>query len=144
MMPSKQFKILMVEDDEGHAMLIQMNLKDAGLTIPIHHVADGQSALDYVQQVSEHNELDTLLILLDLNLPIIDGYGVLKNLKSNDKTRKIPIVILTSSDDPREITRCYELGCNVYLRKPVDYESFVHAVRQLGVFVSLLELPGKN
>jgi len=143
-MVTQGFTILLVEDDEGHAMLIQMNLKDSGLKSPIHHVTDGQAALDYVKQATALGNVDSLLILLDLNLPVVDGYGVLTQLKSDPETRKIPVIILTSSYDNREIERCYELGCNVYLRKPVEYNSFVHAVKQLGTFISVIELPDAN
>lgn len=137
-----QMKILLIEDDDGHATLIQMNLRDAGITNPIEHVTDGQSAVEYLEDYVSENRTESLLILLDLNLPVLDGYGVLEALKSNDLTRKIPVIVLTSSDNQDEIERCYELGCNVYLRKPVDYMHFVHAVKQLGLFISIIELPG--
>src|SRR5690554_5012479 len=95
-------KILLVEDDPGHAMLVQMNLRDAGLNNPIDHVSDGQAALDYVYQLVE-TDRSSLLILLDLNLPVVDGYAVLEQLKSNQQTRNIPVIVLTSTDDAREI-----------------------------------------
>lgn len=139
---ASHMKILLVEDDEGHAMLVQMNLREAGLDNAIDHVTDGEAALDYVKNAVA-NDQASLLILLDLNLPVMDGYGVLENLKSNDATRKIPVVVLTSTDDANEIDRCYELGCNVYLRKPVAYDDFVSAIKQLGLFLSVVELPGK-
>jgi CheY-like chemotaxis protein len=121
-----------------------MNLREAGVSNPIDHVTDGQAGLDYIQQVIEKDQSAALLVLLDLNLPIVDGYGVLEHLKSDAKTRKIPIIVLTSTDDSREIERCYELGCNVYLRKPVEYSSFVHALKQLGAFLTVVELPGAS
>jgi len=138
---AKQTRILLIEDDDGHASLVQMNLQDAGLHNPIDHVMDGQAALNYVHTWIDDPQATSLLILLDLNLPIIDGFGVLQDLKSNPVTRTIPIVVLTSTDDKREIQRCYELGCNVYLRKPVDYDDFVEAIKQLGLFLSVVELP---
>ncbi len=138
---AKHTEILLVEDDEGHAMLVQMNLRESGLDNPIVHVTDGQAALDYIKSKLEVDQPLSLLILLDLNLPVLDGYGVLKYLKSDARTRKIPVVVLTSTDDEREIEKCYELGCNVYLRKPVDYNDFVHAVKQLGLFLSVVEIP---
>ena len=143
-MLAEQVTILLVEDDEGHAMLVEMNLRDAGIANPIARATDGQAALDFVRSwVSTGKEL-TLLILLDLNLPVVDGYGVLRTLKSDSQTRKIPIIVLTSTDDKREIERCYELGCNIYVRKPIDYVSFVRAVNQLGGFLSIAELPGSQ
>ena len=141
-MLAKHVTILLVEDDDGHALLVEMNLRDAGITNPIARAKDGQAALDFVHNwVGTGKEL-SLLVLLDLNLPVIDGYGVLRALKSDSQTRKIPIIILTSTDDSREIERCYELGCNIYVRKPIDYTNFVRAVNQLGGFLSIAELPG--
>jgi CheY-like chemotaxis protein len=139
---AKNLTILIVEDDEGHATLIRMNLRDAGIDNELVHVTDGQAALDYVAARYQSSRPDPLLILLDLNLPEVDGFGVLKSLKSDAETRRIPVIILTSTDDKREITRCYELGCNIFLRKPVDYASFVHAIKQLGLFLSVVEIPG--
>lgn len=141
-MTRKNLTILLVEDDEGHALLIEMNLREAGVENEIVHVSDGQSALDYVQQAVDTGRHHSLMILLDLNLPVLDGYGVLKHLKSDVTTHEIPIIMLTSTDDRQEIERCYKLGCNVYLRKPVDYDNFAHAVQQLGLFLSVIELPG--
>jgi CheY-like chemotaxis protein len=138
---SKTVKILLIEDDEGHATLIQLNLQDAGVMNPVVYISDGRAALHYVQQLREAELLQSLLILLDLNLPGVDGFHILEQLKSDQKTQKIPIVILTSTDDPLEINRCYELGCNIFLRKPVEYSSFVHAVRQLGLFLAIVEVP---
>jgi CheY-like chemotaxis protein len=139
---AKNLTILIVEDDEGHATLIRMNLRDAGINNELVHVTDGQAALDYVAARYQSSRPDPLLILLDLNLPEVDGFGVLKSLKSDVETRRIPVIILTSTDDKREITRCYELGCNIFLRKPVDYASFVNAIKQLGLFLSVVEIPG--
>jgi CheY-like chemotaxis protein len=141
-MTKKDLTVLLVEDDEGHAVLIEINLREAGVENDIIHVTDGLAALDYVQQAVAANKHHSLMILLDLNLPVLDGYGVLKHLKSDVVTHSIPVIVLTSTDDRREIERCYNLGCNVYLRKPVDYDDFAHAVQQLGLFLSVIELPG--
>ena len=80
-------------------------------------------------------------MLLDLNLPVLDGYHVLERLKADGRTRRIPVVVLTTTDDPREVARCYELGCNVYITKPVDYAHFCEAVRTLGLFLSVVTVP---
>jgi CheY-like chemotaxis protein len=133
--------ILLVEDDEGHATLVRMNLAEAGMHNPIEHFTDGRSALHYVARVQARDQAEILVVLLDLNLPEIDGYEVLRQLKSSRKTQKIPVVVLTSTDDPKEIDRCYEMGCNLFVRKPVDYPRFVHAIHQLGSFLSVIELP---
>lgn len=133
--------VLIVDDDDGHATLIQMNLRAGGLDTPIHRLSDGLAAIDYVKLSLKRGESDSLLILLDINMPVVDGFGVLEYLKSADETRKIPIFMLTSTDDSAEIERCYALGCNIFLKKPVNYQSFVQAVRQLGTLISSIELP---
>ena len=132
--------ILLVEDDPGHARLIQKNLRRANLANEIVIATDGQQALDFIFGESTVSVSPTL-ILLDLNLPILDGYQVLKRLKTDDRTRHIPIVILTTTADSREVAQCYELGCNVYITKPVDYEQFCEAIRQLGLFLSVVTVP---
>lgn len=141
MAPSKILTILLIEDDEGHAMLVQMNLRDAGLNNPIKHINNGRTALEYVKQLQTQEQTAPLVVLLDINLPEVDGFTVLAQLKSNPVTRKIPVVVLTSTDNPQEINRCYELGCNIFLRKPVDYTSFTHAIQQLGMFLAVVEIP---
>jgi CheY-like chemotaxis protein len=80
-------------------------------------------------------------VLLDLNMPVLDGYQVLERMKADERTRRIPVVVLTTTDDPREVDRCYGLGCNVYVTKPVDYERFSEAVRKLGLFLSIVAFP---
>jgi CheY-like chemotaxis protein len=82
------------------------------------------------------------LVLLDLNLPVLDGYQVLERMKNDERTKHIPVIILTTTDDTREVARCYELGCNVYVTKPVDYEQFSEAIRKLGLFMAVLMIPG--
>lgn len=141
--PEQPMKILLVEDDIGHATLVQMNLREGGLNNAIEHATDGQQALDYVNQYVKSNDTTALLVLLDLNLPGVDGYEVLKALKANDKTRQIPVIVLTSTDDDKEIEQCYALGCNAYLQKPVDYGDFINSIRTLGLFLSVINIPRK-
>ena len=141
MVPPNAFTILMVEDDEGHATLVQMNLREAGIENPILHFNNGKAALEHVTRWQQQKRPSPLVLLLDLNLPEIDGYTILSAIKSAPQTRKIPVIVLTSTDDPHEITRCYELGCNLFLRKPVDYVSFTHAIKQLGLFLAVVEIP---
>jgi CheY-like chemotaxis protein len=136
--------ILLVEDDPGHAHLIQKNLRRANLANEMVTVADGQEALDFVfceGLYAENCYKGSLMILLDLNLPILDGYQVLKRLKSDDRTKHIPIIVLTTTDDSREVAKCYELGCNIYVTKPVQYEQFSDAIRQLGLFLAVVTIP---
>lgn len=136
--------ILLVEDDAGHATLIEKNLRRAGIANHIVKLDTGQKAVDFLLKQGAYS-VDTtaapLLILLDLNLPVLDGYQVLKIIKNNDRTRHIPVVILTTTDNPHEISRCYELGCNVYMTKPVEYDSFSDSVRRLGLFLSIVKIP---
>jgi CheY-like chemotaxis protein len=136
--------ILLVEDDPGHARLIEKNLRRANIKNEIAFAVDGQQALDYLfcegGRASKERP-SPLLVLLDLNLPVFDGYQVLERMKTDERTKRIPVVILTTTDDPREVARCYELGCNVYITKPVDYEQFSEAIRKLGLFLLVVMIP---
>ena len=144
-MPSNQsVTILLVEDDPGHARLIERNLRRALITNEIVTLSDGQQAVDYL--LREHTYAGAthalpLLLLLDLNLPGLDGYQVLARLKADERTRHIPVIILTTTEEPHEVKRCYALGCNIYLTKPVEYEQFAEAIGKLGLFLSIVKLP---
>ncbi|RVU17237.1 response regulator [Methylobacterium oryzihabitans] len=134
----------MVEDDEGHARLIERNIRRAGVNNPIEPFRDGTSALAYLLGPDGSGQVHAgrpLLILLDLNLPDMTGVDILQAVKSNPHLRRSPVVILTTTDDQREIQRCYDLGCNVYITKPVNYEGFANAIRQLGLFFSVMQVP---
>ncbi len=136
--------IVLVEDNAGHARLIEKNLRRANISNPIVMLENGQLALDYL--FGEQGYVNTehhspLLVMLDLNLPVIDGYRVLEKMKSDPRTKSIPIIVLTTTDDVHEINRCYELGCNVYITKPVEYEQFAQAIAKLGLFLSVVMLP---
>ena len=133
-------KIVMVEDDHGHAKLIEKNIRRANINNEIMHFDYGQAALDYL--FSEEVRLNgPMLILLDLNLPDMQGIDILAEVKKDERLRRAPVVVLTTTDDKTEIQRCYDLGCNVYITKPVDYESFAGAIRQLGLFLSVMQAP---
>lgn len=137
-------KILIVEDDEGHAILIRENLEMAGLKNQIEHFRDGQAILDYFfnpdgKAVRDHS--GTYLVLLDIRMPKVDGIEVLRRIKSDPELRKLPVIMLTTTDDSREVERCHQLGCSVYIQKPVDYDKFTEAIRRLGMFVTLLLVP---
>ena len=139
--------IVMAEDDPGHAALIQRNLRRSGISNEIIHVTDGQMALDYVHcQGPFANRVPNgpLLLLLDINMPRMDGVDVLRQLKADPATAQIPIIMLTTTDDPREVERCYQLGCGVYVTKPVDYERFVEAVQRLGLFLQIVQVPRED
>jgi CheY-like chemotaxis protein len=136
----RQVNILMVEDDAGHARLIERNMRRAGICNEIVHVTDGASALDRLNRDLAANARP-ILVLLDLNLPDMSGIAVLARLKATESFRRIPVVVLTTTDDEREIARAYDLGANVYITKPVDYDRFAAAIRQLGLFLSVIEVP---
>ena len=144
-MPHKQeVAILLVEDDPGHARLIEKNLRRSNITNDIVTINDGQQAVDYLfgeGHYSGSKPHRPILVLLDLNLPGLDGYQVLRRMKGDDRTKRIPVVILTTTDDAREVERCYDLGCNVYMTKPVDYEQFSDAIRKLGLFLMVVTIP---
>ena len=134
--------IVMVEDDEGHARLIERNIRRAGISNGIRHFTDGGSALDYLFNHEHGPALNgPALILLDLNLPDMSGIDILAKIKSEPRLKRTPVVVLTTTDDKVEIQRCYDLGCNVYITKPVNYESFADAIRQLGLFLSVIQVP---
>lgn len=132
--------ITMIEDDLGHARLIEKNVRRAGINNDIRHFTDGQSALDHLFHPEQRGE-KPLLVLLDLNLPDMSGTDILAKLKGDERLKRTPVVVLTTTDDKVEIQRCYDLGCNVYMTKPVDYESFAQAIRQLGLFLSVIQVP---
>ncbi|MBH0239412.1 response regulator [Methylobrevis albus] len=134
----------MIEDDEGHARLIEKNIRRAGVSNEIIPFASGTEALTFLLGSDGSGEVSSgrqLLILLDLNLPDMGGVEILEKVKSNQHTKRSPVVVLTTTDDSREIQRCYDLGANVYITKPVDYEGFANAIRQLGLFFAVIQVP---
>ena len=144
---AKPVTIIMVEDDEGHARLIEKNIRRAGVNNELIAFVDGMSALDFLLGPDGSGEISArrqLLVLLDLNLPDMTGVDILEKVKGNEHTKRSPVVVLTTTDDQREIQRCYDLGANVYITKPVDYDGFANAIRQLGLFFSVMQVPESN
>ena len=133
-------EIVMIEDDPGHARLIEKNIRRAGVNNAIAHFESGTAALRHLFEPAVRNN-GPLLVLLDLNLPDMSGTDILEKIKADDRLKHAPVVILTTTDDQREIQRCYALGCNVYITKPVEYETFATAIRQLGLFLSIMQVP---
>ena len=136
--------LLIADDDAGHARLIEKNLRRAGLSNPMLRFEDGQQILDFIFQRADglKRTADTpYLLLLDIRMPKVDGVEVLRQLKADAELRKIPVCMLTTTDDPREVERCHALGCNNYIVKPVDYEKFSEAITSLGLFISLVQVP---
>jgi DNA-binding response OmpR family regulator len=140
----REVTIVMIEDDEGHARLIEKNVRRAGVHNEIVPFTLGKKALDYVLGESRDGLVSKdrfLLILLDLNLPDMSGIDILAEIKGNEHTKRLPVVVLTTTDDETEIQKCYDLGANVYITKPVDYEGFATAIRNLGLFFSVIQVP---
>ena len=125
----KELTIILAEDDEGHATLIKRNLKRSGLLNEIIHFKD------------ENEESFPSLLLLDIKMPKIDGIEVLRQVKQDAVLKKMPVIMITTTDDPREINKCHDLGCSNYIAKPIDYDKFVDAIRKLGLFLLIVELP---
>ncbi len=140
----KEVTVIIAEDDEGHAALIKKNLRRSGITNPILHFLDGQETLDFLFKKCEGKEEieGTFLVLMDIRMPKVDGVEVLRRIKSDDKLKRMPVIMITTTDDPREIQKCHHIGCSNYITKPVDYDKFVEAIRRLGLFLMVVEVPG--
>ena len=141
---TEEVVIIIADDDAGHARLIEKNLGRVGLHNPIQRFENGQEVLDFLFRhgTGIHRRSDSAyLLLLDIRMPKVDGVEVLRQIKDDTTLRKLPVIMLTTTDDPREIERCHSLGCNNYIVKPVDYDKFAEAITQLGMFVSLVQVP---
>jgi CheY-like chemotaxis protein len=147
MIMTEQVVILVAEDDDGHASLIKKNLSRAGLKNDILRFADGQAILDFLfcRGQGPHRTKDSAyLLILDIRMPKVDGVEVLRQIKADANLRKLPVIMVTTTEDPREVERCHGIGCNSYVHKPVDYEKFVEAINKLGLFIALVQVPKLN
>ena len=145
-MPATQsVTIMLVEDDDGHRLLIRENLRAGGVVNELIEMRDGQQALDYLTRRGQYQDKAKSprpgLILLDIKMPKTDGFEVLKAIKSDPELRLIPVLMLTSTDDQLEVNRCYTLGANSYVVKPVRYEEFQERIRALGLFLDIVRFP---
>lgn len=144
---SEPFSVVLAEDDEGHATLVRRNLRRAGLPSEPVHVRDGQEVLDYIYRRAPwtgRSKHDALVLLLDLNMPRLGGLEVLRRLKSDKQLSRIPVFVLTTTDDPVELDRCYALGASACIVKPVDYTAFSDTVQRLGQFLLTASIPGET
>ncbi len=142
----KEVTILIAEDDDGHAELISDNLQDAGLNNPIIRFRNGQEALDFFFTTPSggapcRERGRAYMLLLDIRMPKVDGVEVLRRLKEDPELKNMPVIMLTTTDDPREIRNCYALGCSCYVTKPVDYQKFSEMLNRLGLFLLVVQVP---
>ncbi len=135
--------ILIAEDDEGHFSLIKKNLMRAGIGNEIVRFCNGQETLDFLFGANGRGVQDrrAYLLILDIGTPKVDGVKVLERMRQDERLRRIPVVILTTTDDPAEVERCHRLGCSIYIVKPVEYDDFVDAIREVGSFLSIVSVP---
>jgi CheY-like chemotaxis protein len=145
----KEVIILIAEDDDGHAELIQDNLQESGLRNPIIRFHNGQEALDFFYGKPDGDaprceKGQAYMMLLDIRMPKVDGVEVLRQIKSDPALKNMPIIMLTTTDDPREIRTCYNLGCSCYVTKPVDYQKFAEMLSRLGLFLLVVQVPDLN
>ena len=144
-MERSQIEILLVEDNMDDAEMTIHALRKNNLANKLIHMKDGEEALDFLfgtgNFIGRDVSLKPSLILLDLKMPKVDGLEVLERVKSNEATKKIPVVILTSSKEDPDVSKSYELGANSYIVKPVEFESFMKAVSELGMYWMILNQP---
>ena len=141
----KLIDVLLVEDDPGDVLMTREAFEDYKVTNNLWVVPDGVSALEFLRKQGEHADAPTPdLVLLDLNLPRMDGREVLAELKADEVLRRIPVVVLTTSEAEEDVLRSYSLHANAYVTKPVDFERFIEVVRAIDdFFVSVVRLPGR-
>jgi len=146
-MDTNAVEVLLVEDNATDAELTLRALRSRGLSNAIVVIEDGAEALDFVFARGTHSNRDMQngpkLILLDLRLPKVDGIEVLRQVKADERTKTIPVVVLTSSREDPDIQTCYELGVNSYIVKPVDFDKFANAVAEIGLYWMLLNEPSR-
>jgi len=125
----KEIVILIAEDDDGHAELIQSGLVESGVWNFL-----------YTSKNKEGKDQKHYLLLLDIHMPQMDGLEVLRLIKSDNKLKEMPVIMLTTTDDPREVEECYQIGCNIYVTKPVDFIKFTETLNHLGLFLQIVKV----
>lgn len=135
--------ILIAEDDDGHAELIVEGLRETGLKNQIIRFDNGKDIWDYLVDIHKDGSVQQnteYLVMLDINMPLVDGTEVLRRIKNHEYMKNIPVIMLTTTDDPREIEKCYQLGCNVYITKPVEFIKFAETLQKLGFFLQIIKV----
>lgn len=143
---AETLSVLVVDDDEGHAMLVRRNIKRSGLAADVIHLHDGQEVLDYMYrrgQWTSRRAHDAVTVLLDLNMPRLGGMAVLERLKTDTSLARIPVFVMTTSDNPTEINRCYVLGASACLVKPVEFGAFAEMIQRLAAFLMMAKIPAE-
>lgn len=136
--------LLITEDDPGHRKLLVNNLRRSGIQNMIKTFDNGNELLGFLFKNADINinKFENLLLMLDINMPGTDGIEVLELIKKNENLKLMPVIMLTTADDPKDIEKCYSLGCNTYIVKPVEYNRFSSAIQNLGLFLKSIEVPG--
>lgn len=138
---NSELTLLLAEDDAGHALLVQECFKRAGVHNPLLRFKDGQEVWDFLSGPDAAIETGkSYLLLLDIRMPRMDGLEVLRRVKADPRLKSIPVIILTTTDDPKEVNLSYELGCNNYLTKPVEFEKFAEVIKRLGLFLMVVKV----
>jgi len=135
----KELIILIAEDDDGHAELIQDGLTEAGICNPIKRFENGEDIWNFISG-DKRETAKSYLLLLDINMPRMDGIEVLRRMKADEQLKHIPVMMLTTTDDPREVETCYQLGCNIYITKPVQFDRFAETLRRMGLFIQIVKI----
>ena len=139
----KELIILIAEDDDGHAELIKDGLEDSGVCNQTIRFSNGEEAWQFISGTGDKGVRDkskSYLLLLDINMPKMDGIEVLKRMKGNEDLKEIPVMMLTTTDDHREVEECYKLGCNIYITKPVEFTKFAETLKRLGLFIQIVKV----
>jgi len=139
----KELIILIAEDDDGHAELIREGLVESGVCNKIKRFSNGEDVWRFISCTGNKEVRDktkNYLLLLDINMPKMDGVEVLKRIKSDQELKEIPVMMLTTTDDPREVEGCYQLGCNLYINKPINFTKFTETLKRLGLFIQIVKI----
>jgi CheY-like chemotaxis protein len=140
----EEIVVIIAEDDDGHAMLVNKNLKRGGVINKTIRFRDGEEVLDFLFRNKEGLKREvniSYMMLLDMRMPKVDGLEVLRRVKEDPDLRRMPIIMLTTTDDPIEVNKCHVLGCNSYIVKPIRYDKFVEVIVQLGIFIKMVQIP---